>query len=136
VRRTVFWGVACGAAFGALLAVASPVIGRVFTSDPATLAILPGAMLVLGVSLPLGGLVFVLDGVLMGASDARYLAWTSLVNLAVYLPVLWMITALVPTGTAALVALTASFTIAFMLARAVPLGIRARQFERQPLAFH
>ena len=26
----------------------------------------------------LGGFVFVLDGVLMGAGDARYLAWTSL----------------------------------------------------------
>lgn len=126
VRRTVFWGIVSGAVMGALLAVSSPVIGRVFTSDETVLAILPPAMLVLGLSLPLGGLVFVLDGVLMGAGDARYLAWTSLANLAVYLPVLWAITVLVPTGTAALVALTAGFTIAFMLARAVTLGIRAR----------
>ncbi|WP_429952669.1 MATE family efflux transporter [Leucobacter rhizosphaerae] len=126
VRRTVTWGIASGAAMGVLLALASPVIGRVFTSDEAVLAILPPAVLVLGISLPLGGLVFVLDGVLMGAGDARYLAWTSLANLAVYLPVLWAITVLVPSGTAALVALTAGFTIAFMLARAVTLGIRAR----------
>ncbi|XPP27183.1 MAG: MATE family efflux transporter [Leucobacter sp.] len=126
LRRTVFWGVACGAAIGLALSSASPVLGRVFSSDPAVLAILPPALVVLGVSLPLGGLVFVLDGVLMGAGDARYLAWTSLVNLAVYLPVLWAVTALVPSGTAALVALTAAFTIAFMLARAVTLGLRAR----------
>ena len=111
---------------GGLLAASSPVIGRVFTSDDTVLGILPPAVLVLGLSLPLGGLVFVLDGVLMGAGDARYLAWTSLANLAVYLPVLWAITVLVPTGTAALVALTAGFTVAFMLARAVTLGIRAR----------
>lgn len=39
---------------------------------------------------------------------------------------LWAITVLVPTGTAALVALTAGFTVAFMLTRAVTLGIRAR----------
>lgn len=126
VRRTVFWGIACGAAIGALLAVASPVVGRIFTSDESVLAILPPALLVLGVSLPLGGFVFVLDGVLMGAGDARYLAWTSLVNLAVYLPALWLLTVLVPSGTAALVALTAGFTLVFMLARAVTLGARTR----------
>lgn len=125
LRRTVFWGIVCGVVFGALLAAASPVLGFVFTSDPQLLAVLPPSLIVLGISLPLGGYVFVLDGVLMGAGDARYLAWTSLVNLAVYLPVLWAVTVLVPTGTAALVALTAAFAIAFMAARAVTLGIRA-----------
>jgi Na+-driven multidrug efflux pump len=88
--------------------------------------VLPPSLLVLGLSLPLGGFVFVLDGVLMGAGDARYLAWTSLANLAVYLPVLWAVTVFVPTGTIALVALTAAFTIVFMLARALTLGLRAR----------
>ncbi|WP_427871161.1 MATE family efflux transporter [Leucobacter luti] len=126
VRRTVFWGVGFGVVIGAALALSSPVLGRVFTSDEAVLGILPPAILVLGISLPLGGLVFVLDGVLMGAGDARYLAWTSMVNLAVYVPVLWALTVVVPSGTAALVALTAGFTIVFMLARAVTLGIRAR----------
>lgn len=126
LRRTVFWGVASGGAIGALLLASSPVLGRLFTADPAVLGILPGALAVLGLSLPLGGLVFVLDGVLMGAGDARYLAWTSLVNLAVYLPVLWAVTVWIPTGTAALVALTAAFAIAFMLARAATLGARAR----------
>ena len=126
VRRCVFWGVSCGAAIGALLAATSPVIGRVFTGDAAVLDILPLAVLTLGVSLPLGGFVFVLDGVLMGAGDAKYLGLTSLVNLACYLPVLWALTTWVPEGTAALVALTAGFTIVFMLARAVTLGLRAR----------
>ena len=126
MRRTVFWGIGCGVVFGGALALASPVIGRVFTSDAAVLTMLPSAILVLGVSLPLAGLVFVLDGVLMGAGDARYLAWTSLVNLAAYLPLLWVLTVLVPTGTGALIALTAGFTVVFMAARAVTLGIRAR----------
>lgn len=126
VRRSLFWGCMCGAAIGLLLAALSPVLGRVFTGDEAVLALLPPSLLVLGLSLPLGGYVFVLDGVLMGAGDARYLAWTSLVNLAAYLPVLWLVTSLVPGGTAALTALTASFAIAFMAARAVTLGLRAR----------
>lgn len=126
LQRTVFWGVACGAVMGVLLATASPILGRVFSSDPQVLSILPPALLVLGLSLPLGGFVFVLDGVLMGAGDARYLAWTSLVNVAIYLPALWLVTVFIPTGTAALVALTAAFTIVFMLTRAVTLGLRAR----------
>lgn len=126
VRRCIFWGIACGVGIGALLAATSPIIGYVFTSDARVLEILPAAIVTLGISLPLGGFVFVLDGVLMGAGDARYLAWTSLVNLAVYLPVLWALTVFVPTGTAALIALTAGFTIVFMLARATTLGLRAR----------
>lgn len=126
LRRTLFWGVLSGAVIGLLLAATSPILGRIFTSDQQVLDVLPPALLVLGISLPLGGLVFVLDGVLMGAGDARYLAWTSLLNLAVYLPVLWATTVFVPSGTIALVALTASFTIVFMLARAVTLSVRAR----------
>ncbi|MFV0433968.1 MAG: MATE family efflux transporter [Leucobacter sp.] len=126
VRRTVFWGVVCGVGIGALLTATSTVLGRIFTSDEVVLAILPLPLVVLGVSLPLAGYVFVLDGVLMGAGDARYLAWTSLVNLACYLPVLWIATVLVPSGAAALTALTAAFTVVFMAARALTLGLRTR----------
>ncbi|PIJ49474.1 MATE family efflux transporter, partial [Leucobacter sp. OLES1] len=126
VRRTLLWGVLCGAIVGLVPLVTSPVLGRVLSSDPPVPEILPPALIVLGLSLPLGGLVFVLDGVLMGAGDARYLAWTSLVNLAVYLPVLWLLTVAVPTGTPALIALTAGFTVVFMAARALTLWLRAR----------
>ena len=126
VRRSMFWGLVCGAGIGFLLAALSPLIGQVFTSDPAVLEILPLSLFVLGLSLPLGGFVFVLDGVLMGAGDARYLAWTSIVNLAVYLPVLWVLTVLVPSGTMGLAALTAGFTLVFMAARATTLGVRSR----------
>ncbi|MEJ6488562.1 MATE family efflux transporter [Leucobacter sp. USCH14] len=126
VRRSVFWGIGCGLVFGGALALASPAVGRMFTDDDAVLTILPAAILVLGISLPLAGYVFVLDGVLMGAGDARYLAWTSLINLTAYLPVLWALTVLVPAGTSGLIALTAGFTVVFMTARAVTLGIRAR----------
>lgn len=126
VRRTVFWGLVCGVAVGALLVAGSPFIGHIFTTDTTVLEALPSALFVLGLSLPLAGYVFVLDGVLMGAGDVRYLAWTSLVNLAVYLPVLWWLTKAFPSGTTALVALTAGFAFVFMLARATTLGLRAR----------
>lgn len=126
VRRSIFWGIICGAVLGLLVIASSPVLGRVFTSDPAVLELLPPALAILGLSLPLSGYVFVLDGVLTGAGDVRYLAWTSLVNLAVYLPVLWLIAVAAPPGPGALIALVAGFVIVFMLARATTLGLRAR----------
>ncbi|MCB1274356.1 MAG: MATE family efflux transporter [Leucobacter sp.] len=126
VRRTILWGFVSGGGLGAAFAIASPVVGHVFTDDPAVLAILPPALLVLGLSLPLGAYVFVLDGVLMGAGDARYLAWTSLVNLAAYLPALWALTAFARSDAAALVGLTLGFSVVFMAARALTLGLRAR----------
>ncbi|WP_336660202.1 MATE family efflux transporter [Leucobacter sp. USHLN153] len=126
VRRTMLWGVGSGVVVGAALILASPLVGRAFTSDGDVLALLPAALVVLGASLPLGGFVFVLDGVLMGAGDARYLAWTSLAGVAVYLPLLWAATALVAPGASSLVALTASFSFIYMAARAVALGLRAR----------
>lgn len=126
LRRCLFWGVACGLLLAGFLAALSGVLGRVFTSDAAVLEILPPALLVLALSMPLSGVVFVLDGVLMGAGDARYLAWTSLANLAAYLPVLWLLTRLFPEGTMALTALTAGFTMVFMLARLLTLSLRAR----------
>ncbi len=125
-KRTVFWGFVFSGIIGVALALLSPFIGFVFTSDPCVLEILPPALVVLGLTLPLGAYVFVLDGVLMGAGDARYLAWTSLVNVAVYMPILWAVTRLVPSGVPALVSLVACFTIVFMLARAVTLGLRTR----------
>lgn len=124
VRRSIFWGIVFGALAGALLIAGSPLVGRVFTSDATVLAILPLALLALGVSMPLSGYVFVLDGVLMGAGDARYLAWSGLVNLAVYLPVLWLITRVFEERSAALVALTTGFSIVYMAARATTLGVR------------
>lgn len=127
VRRGLFWGMVCGAGLGLALIATSPVLGRVFTSDAGVLDILPLALVVLGLSLPLSGVVFVLDGVLMGAGDARYLAWTSMLNLVCYLPILWAATVFVPTGTPALIALVASFMFAFMLSRATTLGVRTRR---------
>ena len=126
LRRTLFWGITSGVLVGAVVAAASPVIGRVFTTDPEVLRVLPAALVVLAISLPLCGVVFGLDGVLMGAGDARYLAWTSIVNLAIYLPALWLLVTFMPGGQPVLIALTAGFTVVFMAARVLTLGLRAR----------
>ena len=64
---------------------------------------------------PLAGVVFVLDGVLIGAGDGAYLAWAGLVVLAAYAPAaLWAAT--LPHG---LVAVWVAMTLVFMGARGV-----------------
>lgn len=130
LRRCLQWGVGSGVAIGLLVVAGAWVLPAVFTSSAEVAAMLPPALVVLGISAPLGGLVFVLDGVLIGAGDARYLAWTGLVNLAVYVPlalaaVWWTRSAGVPAA-AALAWLVAAFAIGYLAARAVTLSLRAR----------
>ena len=51
-------------------------------------ALVQPALLVLAVAQPVCGVVFVLDGVLMGAGDARFLAIAGGINLIPYFPAL------------------------------------------------
>lgn len=132
LRRCVEWGIGAGAAIGVVVIATAWVLPVVFTSSAEVASLLPPSLVVLGLSAPLGGLVFVLDGVLIGAGDARYLAWTGLVNLAAFVPlafgVVWWADASgadVP-GALALAALTASFAIGYLAARAITLSLRAR----------
>jgi putative MATE family efflux protein len=125
LRRLLFWGLVTSLGIGLLLAAVSPVLGRVFTSDPAILEAIPPGLLVLAVAMPLGAVVFVLDGVLIGAGDARYLAWTGILNLAVYLPLLWWASA-APGGPAAVAAIQAAFCLGYLAARCLTLSLRAR----------
>jgi putative MATE family efflux protein len=85
-NRMITWGVATGAIAAVVLAVTSPWVARLFSSDPHVQdAILP-ALLVIAVIQPISGVVFVLDGVLIGAGDGSYLAKAGLVTLAAYVP--------------------------------------------------
>ncbi|MGP3980714.1 MATE family efflux transporter [Streptomyces sp. KR80] len=85
-KRMVQWGVAAGVVMGLLVVVARPLILPMFTSDPAVHGLLLPTLLVVAVSQPVSGVVFVLDGVLMGAGDGPYLAWAMLVTLAAFVP--------------------------------------------------
>ncbi|MFJ8131270.1 MATE family efflux transporter [Streptomyces hydrogenans] len=86
-RRMVQWGVVSGVVLGLLLVLARPLFIPLFTGDPAVRSTLLPALLVVALSQPISGVVFVLDGVLMGAGDGPYLAWAMLLTLAVFAPV-------------------------------------------------
>jgi len=111
---------------GILLAAAAPWAGALFTPDAEVRAALTLALWVLAAGQPLAGYVFVLDGVLIGAGDARYLAIAGVVNLAAYLPLLMAVLYSGAGAGAGLLWLWAAFSLGYMAARALTLGLRAR----------
>lgn len=125
-RRMIRWGVGFGVVTGLALAAAAPFAGFLFTTDPGVHAALTAGLWVLAASQPICGLVFVLDGVLIGAGDARYLAVTGVLNLLAYLPLLWWVHAAGLEGPGGIAWLWAAFALAYMAARAATLSWRIR----------
>jgi putative MATE family efflux protein len=85
-RRMVQWGIASGIVLGILVAAARPLFIPLFTGDPAVRGPLLTTLLVVALTQPVSGVVFILDGVLMGAGDGPYLAWAMLITLALFAP--------------------------------------------------
>ena len=121
-RRMVRWGWISGVATGLLLALASPLLGPLFTEDAGVRHLLVAVLLVAALGQPVAGVVFVLDGVLIGAGDGRYLARAGLITLAAYAPVVLLCAA----TSAGVVAVWACFVTVFMGARLVVLVRRER----------
>jgi putative MATE family efflux protein len=120
-RRMVGWGLASGVVTGVLLAAASPVLGLMFTPDPAVRDRLVPVLLVAALFQPVAGVVFVLDGVLIGAGDGAYLAKAGAVVFVVFAPL-----ALFAAYTTDLVWLWVVFGVGFIGSRAVVLLARER----------
>ncbi|HEY9307129.1 MAG TPA: MATE family efflux transporter [Microbacterium sp.] len=124
--RTVAWGAWFGVITGALIGALSGVIGLLFTGDPGIAALVQPALIVLAIAQPVCGVVFVLDGVLIGAGDAKYLAIVGVLNLVPFVPALVLVAVLHPVGAAGLAWLALSFFGVYMLARLITLGWRVR----------
>ena len=124
--RTVSWGAWFGVVVGVVIGGLSGVIGLLFTGDAAIAALVQPALIVLAVAQPVCGIVFVLDGVLIGAGDAKYLAIVGVLNLVPFLPALVLIAMLHPAGAAGLAWLSVAFFGVYMLARLLTLGWRVR----------
>jgi putative MATE family efflux protein len=74
-RRMVQWGVAAGLAFSVAVGGLRTVLPRIFTEDAEVVALCAFVLVFVAVLQPLNAVVFVLDGVLIGAGDMRFLAW-------------------------------------------------------------
>jgi putative MATE family efflux protein len=118
--RLVVLGIGGGVLLGLLTLAVSGVLGPVFSDSAAVRGALPLVLVLIAAGMPVAGYVFVLDGVLIGAGDARYLAVAGAVNLVVYLPLLWFV------GDG-LASLWAVFAFGYIGVRAVTLGVRAHR---------
>jgi len=120
-NRLLVWGLASGFALGGLFYLLAPVLTRLFTDDPAVLAALAGIYPFVVAMQPLNAIVFVWDGVFMGAERFRFLAVQMAVSalcaaaiLLLVLPMGWGLTG-VWWG-----------IVALMLVRGVTLAVRYR----------
>ncbi|KQY09774.1 MATE family efflux transporter [Mycobacterium sp. Root135] len=89
-RVTIFSTVAA-AALAAVFAVGSSALPRLFTSDDSVLDAIGVPWWFLVAQLPIAGVVFALDGVLLGAGDARFMRNATLASALVgFLPLIWL----------------------------------------------
>ena len=83
--RMIGWSVAVGAVFALVLAPLSHALPQAFTDDPRVLHQAALLWPFLAAMQPLGGAVFALDGILIGAGDTRYLMWSMLAASGVFI---------------------------------------------------
>lgn len=92
-RRMMWWGLASGFVGGLALWVLRDLYVPLFTDDAEVRRTLAAVLLVAAIMQPVNGVVFVLDGVLIGAGDGPYLAVAGVIALVLYAPlafaVLW-----------------------------------------------
>lgn len=73
-RRMIEWGIFVGVVFGVVLVAGRSLLVPVFTDDAGVRDLAVQLLLIVAVLQPLNAVVFVLDGVLIGAGDQRFLA--------------------------------------------------------------
>lgn len=86
-RRAVRLSVYVGVGLAALLAVASPVVSRLFTAEGDVISRATVALILLAVVLIPGSVAFATDGSLIGAGDYQFLGRAALVYLAAVVPI-------------------------------------------------
>ncbi|HYN97297.1 MAG TPA: MATE family efflux transporter, partial [Pilimelia sp.] len=89
-RRIALIGGACGLAFAGLIAAGARTVPGWFSDDPQVAAAALLAWPWFAAMQPLAGVVFALDGVLIGAGDARFLRDATIVAaVGAFLPAIW-----------------------------------------------
>jgi putative MATE family efflux protein len=90
-RRVTLFSAIAAAALAAVLAVGASMLPKLFTGDSSVLAVIGVPWWFLVAQLPIAGVVFALDGVLLGAGDAAFMRTATVVSaLAGFLPLIWL----------------------------------------------
>lgn len=119
--RVLVWGVGFSVLVGGLLLLVRVPLSGAFSPDVAVQALVQETILVLAVLAPIGAVAFQLDGVLIGAGDARFLALAGTAATLAYVPFV----AAVWTHHAGLSWLWAAYG-AWLVARCLLLWLRTR----------
>lgn len=90
-RRIVWWSLWLGVALTVIVLALRPWLPGWYSDDTQVIALISSALLVLALLQPLSGVVFALDGVLIGAGDTRWLAWAQIAVLLAFLPAAWLV---------------------------------------------
>jgi putative MATE family efflux protein len=85
--RVILWSVVVATGFGVVLLALTDVLPHAFTDDDLVVDRAQDIWWLFAAMMPLNGLVFALDGILIGAGDTRFLMWGMLAAAAVYVPV-------------------------------------------------
>jgi putative MATE family efflux protein len=117
-RRMVVWGVWSGVVLTLVVLAVRPLLPGLFDADPQVTVQLLAVLWPVALFQPICGVVFVLDGVLIGAGDQRYLAWAGVWTTLAYLPAAFL------AAEHGIVALWCALGV-WMVARLVTLGRRA-----------
>lgn len=121
-RRMIELSVMLGVVVGAVLIVIRAPVASLFTSDPAVASLAAFVLLQVALMQPLNGVVFALDGVLIGAGDLRWLALAMVGGTAAFAVA---IAAVIADGAGLGWVWGALWVL--MVARAVPLTVRFAQ---------
>lgn len=90
-ERITLYSLLFAGGLAAVFALGAGVIPRIFTTDEAVLAEISGPWWLLLIMIILGGIVFALDGVLLGAGDAAFLRTISILSVLLgFLPGVWI----------------------------------------------
>jgi len=89
-RQVTRYGLVLGVVFAAVFGALAGVLPPVFTPDAAVLAVVPVAWWFFVALQPVAGVVFAVDGVLLGAGDAAFLRTSTLLAAVIgFLPLIW-----------------------------------------------
>ncbi|MCI1644501.1 MATE family efflux transporter [Bifidobacterium crudilactis] len=116
---------------GILIGVGMVVLGLIasplFSANPHVQMLITVGMIVQAVFLPLAGWMWALDGILIGAEDYRFLAYSCTLTAAVYLLTLWAAAAVPwPDDVWRIGMLWALISVVFIGVRAICNGLRVR----------
>lgn len=127
------WGIGFGVLLYVVLSLTNGLVGytwlpgglaSLFTADATVVNVANSLLMAMALTMPIAGLVFALDGVLIGAADNAYLALSGVLNLIVFGVALWFVMQTSDSNWVQLIGIWMAFGGAMMLSRAVTLVAR------------